>query len=227
MPLDLVQLAARRQPKGQREPLRLSAPAPMTSAAQELAAAANALCIALADKKVCPVCGGASYLGKHTVECPIPEIEKAILKQPCLSTEKLLVEVNTVVRRDSEGAVSVHTIPWNRWIYLNPAQRIDVMSRKHNKLRATRITCRFCDSKTFVITPLRNGHRIDECWDCWSVRSRDIEGIRLAAKEALAKARWSRAQTKTRAIHRILARSHAKRAKANATILKEALAERP
>lgn len=220
--MDLIKLERRRQlQKLSREPVKVDVPVQATPAEQEALAAASAVLVALATTKECRVCGGASYLGEHTLECPIPELETTLIRAKCFEVNPKVVERNPTVRKDEENRVFCHGIPWDRWLRLNPAQRFDAIARRHNGVKATKIRCRFCNVKTFVITPLRETQRIDECWDCWSVRSRSPEGIRIAVKEALEKARWCRVQAGNRAINKALVRRYARKARAMLAILRE------
>jgi hypothetical protein len=184
---------------------------------QEMAAAVNALLISLATTEECRVCKGANWLGKHDMECPVPELEKTVRKSKYLSTDELPVDSDVFVRK-VDGVIHIHGVPYDRWIYLNAAQRIDVITRK-TKPRVVKIVCCFCTAKTFIVTPLRSGQRITECFECWCVRSRPVADIEAACREAIAKARWARAQKQVRATHRLLVREYMLRAKAYQLIL--------
>lgn len=226
MPMDLLKLESRRQAqKANKGPLPTPTAVAPSSVSQELAAAASAVCVALADTKECRVCGGASWLGKHTRECPIPELENSLKKMKCFEVNIETVENSPTVYRDENGIVFIHGVEWSRWLYLNPAQRVDMISRRHNKPRAVKIVCNYCNEKSFVIAPLRGTQRITECWDCWSIRSRPLEAIKIATKEAIAKAKWSREQKHVRAVHRVLTQKHARHATTMLKILQEAVGE--
>lgn len=217
--MDLAILRARRAPKGIKTTLGVE-PQPKTpEPSATLAVAANGVLLQLLAKEgPCPLCGGASWLGEHAPECCVPFLQSEVVKSKFFSVKE--VTNSTVVHKNDLGQVFIHGIPFERWLHLNTEQRVDCIERRHNNPKVVRITCRYCDKKTYLVTPLKKGQNISTCHSCWQIESMKPSEIKIAAKYFIAKARWAREQVGQKSLSAIMARESARRASAAIKILK-------